>query len=226
VTGSVESTCASVEAAGREALPLRLDLLDPASIAGAAEAVVRTWGGVDVLVNNAVDTGEGSMTTVVDLDAPTLRRKFEANVLAQVDLTQRLLPAMLERGHGLIINLTSAVATSDPPAPAGRGGWGFAYAMTKGAFHRLAGILAVELGDRGIVAVNVEPGFVMTEAMQINAGEHGFTGRYRGAPPTVPAAVIAWLANGADLAELNGQTVRAQKVALERGLHPDWRATA
>jgi NAD(P)-dependent dehydrogenase (short-subunit alcohol dehydrogenase family) len=222
--GSVGSTCALVEEQGRRALPLYLDLLDEASIDAAAEAVTGEWGGVDLLVNNAVHTGEGSMTLLMDLDSDLLRRKFEANVVAQVRLTRALLPGMLDQGGGMVVDLTSATAVSDPPAPAGEGGWGFAYAMSKGAFHRLAGILAVELGTRGIVAFNVEPGFVMTEAMETNAREHGLEGRYRGAPPTVPAAVIAWLATDPAAAELNGQTIRAQKVALERGLHPDWRA--
>ena len=51
-------------------------------------------------------------------------------------------------------------------------------------------------------------------------------GRYRGAPPAVPGAAIAWLATAPPGAGLNGQTVRAQKVALDRGLHPDWRTPA
>jgi NAD(P)-dependent dehydrogenase (short-subunit alcohol dehydrogenase family) len=222
--GSIESTCALVEAAGQRALPIYLDLLDPPTISAAAETVEREWGGVDLLVNNAVHTGEGSMTLLLDIDVELLRTKFEANVVAQFLLTRALLPGMLERGGGMIVNMTSAVALTDPPAPAGSGGWGFAYAMSKGAFHRLAGMLAVELGPQGIVAFNIEPGFVVTEAMEVNAREHGLEGRYAGAPPSVPASVIAWLATDPAARELTGQTLRAQKVALERGLHPDWRS--
>lgn len=222
--GSVASTCALVEAAGVRALPVYLDLLDPDSVTAAADAVTAQWGGVDVLVNNAVHTGDGSMTLLLDLDVSVLRTKFEANVVAQFLLTRALLPGMLAAGGGTIVNMSSAVALRDPPAPAGQGGWGFAYAMSKGAFHRLAGMLAVELGPSGIVAVNIEPGFVVTEAMEVNAREHGLEGHYRGAPPSVPAAVIAWLATHPDPGRFNGQTVLAQKVALEEGLHPDWRS--
>ncbi|HEY2427673.1 MAG TPA: SDR family oxidoreductase [Acidimicrobiales bacterium] len=222
--GSVETTCRLVSERGRRALPVHLDLLDPDSLSAAAEAVTGAWGGVDLLVNNAVHTGEGSMTLLLDLDVEMLRTKFEANVVAQFLLTRALLPGMLAQGGGTVINLTSAVALTDPPAPAGQGGWGFAYAMSKGAFHRLAGMLAVELGPRGILAFNVEPGFVVTEAMEVNAKEHGLEGHYVGAPPTVPAAVIAWLAGDPEARSMSGQTVRAQKFALERGLHPDWRA--
>jgi NAD(P)-dependent dehydrogenase (short-subunit alcohol dehydrogenase family) len=222
--GSVATTCAGVEREGRRALPLYLDLLDHSSIDAAVKAVEREWGGVDLLVNNAVHTAGGSMTHLLDLDADMLRTKFEANVLAQFLVTRAVLPGMLERQAGTIVNVTSAVALTDPTAPAGEGGWGFAYAMSKAAFHRLAGFLAVELGDRGIVAFNVDPGFVVTEAMEVNAGVHGLEGHYVGAPPSVPAAVIAWLATDPEARSLSGQALRAQKVALERGLHPDWRA--
>jgi NAD(P)-dependent dehydrogenase (short-subunit alcohol dehydrogenase family) len=223
IGGSVETTCRLVEDEGRRALPIALDLLDLATVEQAVTAVERAWGGVDVLVNNAVHTGEGSMTHVLDLDLATLRTKFEANVVAQVALTQRVLPGMLERGAGVIVDMTSAVALTDPPVPAGEGGWGFGYAMSKGAFHRLAGILAVELAGRGVLSFNVEPGFVLTERMEANARDRGFEGRYRGAPPSVPAAVVAWLATSPDAAALNGQTVTAQRFALEHDLHPDWR---
>jgi NAD(P)-dependent dehydrogenase (short-subunit alcohol dehydrogenase family) len=97
------------------------------------------------------------------------------------------------------------------------------YAMSKGAFHKLAGILAVEVGDRGIRSFNLEPGFVITERMEVNAGALGLAGRYQGAPPSVPGVVIAWLGASPDAAELNGATISAQRFALERSLHPDWR---
>jgi hypothetical protein len=71
--------------------------------------------------------------------------------------------------------------------------------------------------------VNVEPGFVMTEAMQLNDPDGEIRKRFRPAPPSVPAAVIAWLAEGGAAGEWNGATVFAQKLALELDLHPDWR---
>jgi NAD(P)-dependent dehydrogenase (short-subunit alcohol dehydrogenase family) len=224
--GSLETTATAIEACGSKALPVAMDLLDRASLRAAVSHVEERWGRIDVLVNNAVHTGAGSMEHFIDLDIETIQTKLEANVIAQILLIKHVLPGMLERGKGTIINMTSAVATSDPPAPAGQGGWGLGYAMTKGAFHRVAGILAVELTSRGILAFNVEPGFVITERMAVNQGELGFEGRYRGAPPSVPAAVVTWLAAGispAQATELNGSTIRAQKTALEHGLHVDWR---
>jgi NAD(P)-dependent dehydrogenase (short-subunit alcohol dehydrogenase family) len=168
------------------------------------------------------------MERFLDLDLDMITTKLEANVVAQLVLIKAVLPGMLDRGEGTIVDITSAVATTDPPAPTGSGGWGLGYAMTKGAFHRVAGILAVELGPAGIFAVNVEPGYVLTERMQVAQERLGLKDRYPGAPPSVPASVVAWLADRdtaakrSERAELNGTTVSAQRFARQRGLHPDW----
>jgi NAD(P)-dependent dehydrogenase (short-subunit alcohol dehydrogenase family) len=163
------------------------------------------------------------MVRVVDTTPDVLVTKLMANTVAQLVLVQAALPVMLTAGGGRIIALTSHAATHDPTAPVGAGGWGYAYAASKAAFHRLAGHLAVELGDRGILAFNVDPGHVMTERMQANAERLGLVGHYTGAPPTAPAAAVAWLATAGEAVELNGQTVNGLRLVLDRELHPDWR---
>ena len=198
-----------------------MDLLDRASLPAAVEAVLTDWGRIDVLVNNAVHTGPGSMSRFEDTTVEMLETKLAANAVSQVVLVKAVLPHFLERGDGTIVNVTSAVAITDPPAPAGEGGWGAAYAMSKGAFHRLAGILAVEYPQ--LTFVNLEPGYVVTERMAVNAKALGLEGVYPGAPPTVPARVIAWLATAPDAAALSGQTISAQRFAKEHDLHPPWR---
>jgi NAD(P)-dependent dehydrogenase (short-subunit alcohol dehydrogenase family) len=229
IPGSLDTTARQIEAAGVRALPIRADLLDRVSLLDATERVLDQWGHVDVLVNNAVHTGPGSMEPFLDLDLDLVEIKLEANVMAQLVLIKSVLPGMLERGEGTIIDMTSAVATSDPAAPTGRGGWGLGYAVTKGAFHRVAGILAIELGPRGIFVVNVEPGYVLTERMVLAQERLGLTDRYPGAPPSVPGAVVAWLAGGPEgvtpeeRVAINGTTISAQRFARERGLHADWR---
>ena len=120
-------------------------------------------------------------------------------------------------------NMVSGAGLNDPPAPAGEGGWGYAYGATKAAFHRMVGVLRVEHAKDGVHFFNVEPGFVMTEAMKLNDPDGNIAKRFPGAPPEVPAAVVAWLASDPAAAEWSGKTVFAQKFALERKLHPDWR---
>jgi NAD(P)-dependent dehydrogenase (short-subunit alcohol dehydrogenase family) len=220
--GSLEETAELVRQSGRRALELTADLRDHVSLVHAAVRVLDGWGGIDLLVNNAVDTGPGSMVPLMELTVAQLETKLAANVVAQFVLTRTVLPNMLEQGGGIIVDVSSHVATADPPGPVGQGGWGLAYAASKAAFHRFAPLLAVELGDRGIRAFNVDPGYVDTERQQVNAAALGLAGRYTGAPPSVPAAAIVWLAEHPREVE-NGQTVRAQKLALTHGLHPDWR---
>ncbi|MEL7210246.1 MAG: SDR family oxidoreductase [Actinomycetota bacterium] len=151
------------------------------------------------------------------------RRQGVVDGAGQLHLIRELLPHWLERGEGTVVNVTSAVAITDPPAAAGEGGWGLAYAASKAALHRAAPILAVEHGEDGLRIYNLEPGTVLTEKMALNQREMGLEGRYPMAPPSVPAAVIAWLATGDGVDVDNGSTVTAQREALKRGLHPDWR---
>ena len=220
--GSLEETAEEVRAAGGRVLELVADLHDHAALRAAVAEVERSWGGVDLLVNNAVDTAPGSMVPIVDLTVDQLEAKLAANAVAPFVLVQAVLPGMLARGSGTIVGVTSHTATADPPGPVGQGGWGVAYAASKAAAHRFAPLVAVELGDRGIRAYNVDPGYVETERQVVNAAALGLVGHYRGAPPSVPAAAIAWLVDHPE-AVGNGQTVRAQKLALVEGLHTDWR---
>jgi len=132
-----------------------------------------------------------------------------------------VLPGMLERGSGWIVNITSGAGYADPPAAAGQGGWGLGYGMSKGALHRVAGILALELGERGIHAYNVQPGFIATERMFQDMAEFGFDAS-SGAPPDVVGAVVAWLVTNPAAAEPNGRNLEAQDVCRELGLLPGW----
>jgi NAD(P)-dependent dehydrogenase (short-subunit alcohol dehydrogenase family) len=220
VPGSLETTAALVEEHGDRALPVPMDLLDRPSLGAAVDRVLGDWGRIDVLVNNAVHTGPGSMIRFDETTIDMVETKLAANVISQLVLIKAVLPHMVERGEGTIVNVTSAVAYQDPTAPPGEGGWGSAYAMSKGAFHRIVPSLAVEYPM--LRFFNVQPGYVVTERMEVNAKALGLEGRYPGAPPSVPAAVIAWAASSPDADELNGTTLEAQQLAKQRGLHPDW----
>jgi NAD(P)-dependent dehydrogenase (short-subunit alcohol dehydrogenase family) len=223
VEGSLERTATEVSSHGVRALPIVADLTDFDSLRAAVEQTTSTFGRLDVLVLNAVHTGVGSMTRITDTPIDVLQTKLNANAVAQVVLVQAALPAMITAGGGRIIAITSYAATHEPKAAVGEGGWGYAYAASKAAMHRLAGHLAVEVGPQGVIAVNVDPGHVMTERMQANAKRLGLEGKYHGAPPSAPASAGAWLATSDEAASYNGQTVDGLKLALQRELHPDWR---
>jgi NAD(P)-dependent dehydrogenase (short-subunit alcohol dehydrogenase family) len=214
--GSLESTAAEIEAAGAAALPVVLDLLDPATFASAVDTVLDVWGAIDVLVNNAIYVGPGNDDRFLDVDPEMLVRRIDANLTAQLVLTQRVLRSMVERGRGVVINITSGAAISDPPAPVGEGGWALGYGCAKGGFHRVAGVVAVELGDRGIRCYNLEPGFVATERVKSRASLAFVASR--GKEPAVVGEVAAWLLRQPDGAVRNGSMVSVDKVAAELGL--------
>jgi len=221
--GSIETTADEVRRCGREALAIRLDLLEPDTIDAAFEKTLAEWGRIDLLLNNGIYTGPGTMSPFMDLEPEVIETMFRANVFAQIRLTQKVLPQMIERGSGGVINMVSGAGLSDPPAPVNRGGWGFGYAATKAAFHRMVGVLKVEYADSGLQFFNLEPGFVVTEAMALNDPDGEIARRFRGAPPAVPASVVAWLATDPAAEHWNGKTVFAQKLCLELQLQPDWR---
>jgi NAD(P)-dependent dehydrogenase (short-subunit alcohol dehydrogenase family) len=212
-----------VRGEGREVLSVYLDLLDRASLGAAVATVLERWGRIDVLVNNGRYIGPGHMDLFMDTPVELHDKHLEANVMAPIILSRLALPGMLERGHGVIINVASASGNTDPPVPAGKGGWGLGYGMSKAALHRIAGLLQVELGDRGIYAYNLSPGFVATERLAIDMGEFGFDAS-KGAPAAVIGAVAAWLVTADEARARNGQWIEAQPLCRELGLLPEWSA--
>ncbi len=219
--GSLDSTASEVEAEGGRALPVYLDLLDRTSLGTAVATVLERWGRIDVLVNNGRYVGPGHMDLLLDTPVELLDRHLEANVMAPVILAKLVLPQMIDRGHGIVIDLASSSGTMDPHRPAGSGGWGLGYGMSKGAVHRLAGMLAVELRHRGILAFNLSPGFVATERIALDMAGFGFDAS-AGAPSDVVGAVAAWLVTSPEAVGRNGQWIEAQEVCAELGLLPGW----
>jgi NAD(P)-dependent dehydrogenase (short-subunit alcohol dehydrogenase family) len=220
--GSLESTAELVREAGQRCLVLPADLLDHPSLVMAADRVVAEWGRIDVLINNGRYVGPGHMDLVLDTPVRLLRDHLEANALAPFVLIKAVLPHMLERGSGTVINLTSSAAFRDPPARAGEGGWGLGYALSKSAMHRIAGVLALELADRGIRAFNLQPGAIVTERILQDMAPFGITVAARGAPAAVIGKVCVWLLESPDAAEYNGKNVKAQELCDKLGLLPGW----
>ena len=102
------------------------------------------WG----LVNNA---GYMNAGRIADVPIDDARRQLEVMVLAPVDLARQALPAMLRRGQGRIVNITSsAVHTSTPLT-----GW---YAANKAALRELNDALRLELTGQGVTVTDIEPG--------------------------------------------------------------------
>jgi NAD(P)-dependent dehydrogenase (short-subunit alcohol dehydrogenase family) len=219
--GSLTSTAEVLRAAGAEVMVLPADLLDRASLGAAATLVLERWGGVDLLVHNARFIGPGHMDLMLDTPVEVLEKHIQGNALAPLVLNRYLLPSMIERGGGTIIYVTSTAGYEPPPTKAGLGGWGLSYSMSKSAGHAIAGHLAVEYGDRGIRAFNLQPGPVKTERIMQDMASFGIDGD-SWAPPEAIGAVVQWLATSPDADALNGQCIQAQELCVELDLLPGW----
>ncbi len=218
--GALHSTAELIEQAGGEALVVQGDLLDPASLGAAVATVLERTGGIDVVVHNGRYIGPGHMDRFLDTPIELIRKQMEGNFFAPLIINQLVLPSMLARGGGTIVDISSAAGYGDPTAPAGQGGWGLGYGTSKGAFHRVAGVLAVELGDQGIRCFNVQPGLIATERIGQDMAKFGIENT--GAPVEVMAKVVCWLCTDPEADEYNGRTVEAQFFCHERGLLPGW----
>ena len=219
--GSLESTAELIRSAGQRCLTLPADLLDHPSLVAAADAVLAEWGHIDALVNNGRYVGPGHMDFILDTPVRILRDHLEANALAPVVLIKSIVPQMVQRGSGTVVNITSGAGYGDPPAPAGQGGWGLGYGFSKGALHRIAGVLALETRDLGVRAYNVQPGFIATERIAQDMAAFGFDAS-AGAPPAVVGKVCRWLLESPDAAQYNGRNIEAQELCSELNLLPGW----
>lgn len=220
--GSLDSTLAEIEARRVRGFAVRMDVLDRQSLLDGVAAVMAEFGRIDVLVNNAIYQGLGTMVEFDDLVEDDLRRIFEGNVFAQLALIRAVLPQMKERNAGTIINMISATAYQDPPARIGKGGWGMGYAMSKAAFARVAPLLTRELEDTAIRVFSVDPGFVVTEKTEATGRAGDYAAHFKPATPPVIGAAIRWLVTDAEADALKGTIVMAQRETKRRGLLPGW----
>ena len=133
------------------------DLADAASVT----ALVDQAGEVDILVNNAASF-PGALT--VDQDIATFETTFDTNVRGTYFLTAGLVPGMLQRRRGSIINVTSMVASK------GVGG-ASTYGASKAAVEALTRSWAAEFGANGVRVNSVAPGPTKTEGVQAQWGD-------------------------------------------------------
>jgi NAD(P)-dependent dehydrogenase (short-subunit alcohol dehydrogenase family) len=204
------ATARSVEAladlAGRfgdRVRPLALDVTDPGSIRAAVQEALRTFGHVDVVVNNA---GFGLLGAVEELDEAELRGQMETNFFGAFLVTQALLPYLREQGGGHVVNISSEGGMMGVAGAA-------AYNASKFALEGFSEALEQEARPLGIKVTIVEPGAMRTDwagrslqqaarrvdayaqtAGQVRRLVPGSDGQQGGDPAKVAQAIIAAVA--------------------------------
>ncbi len=147
-----------LRAEGKSALGIQLDVRDKESIRSAVAEVIEKEGKIDILVNNAGVTRDGLLIRMGDQDWDEV---METNLRGSFRLIRELLPHMLRRRYGRIVNVSSVVALTGNPGQAN-------YVASKAGLIGLTKSLAREVASRHITVNAISPGFVatdMTEAL-------------------------------------------------------------
>ena len=148
------------------------DLADPAQPAQLIEQIEKKGITLELLVNNA---GFGNVATIEETDVERILELIQVNISALTELTYRVLPGMLARGHGGIINVAS-VAAFQPVAYMG------AYAASKAYVLHFSEALWAEAREKGVTVLALCPGTTRTDFFDV-AGAKGWLHKRRAQTP-------------------------------------------
>jgi len=186
-------TAAAIRSAGAEVLPCVVDMTDRAAWQKCIDDIAAHFGGIDVLVNNAIWVKYEPMAEVQE---DVYRRQMSIGVDAVYWGIQAVTPHMLARGAGSIVNMTSPASVHGIPN-------GSVYAAVKGAISALTRQCAVELGQKGIRVNAVAPGPMPTPGTMRVVDQEGWKKRLARSPlgrlstPEGVARVVVFLASDA-----------------------------
>jgi NAD(P)-dependent dehydrogenase (short-subunit alcohol dehydrogenase family) len=161
VTGRDEERGAAavdaIAARGSEVVFVAADLSDEDACAGLVDTAVDRFGGLTVLVNNAVaSTVDETDGPVGELTTRSWEASFRVNLTAPMWLARAAVPHMVQAGHGSIVNISSRAAERASRGLA-------AYIASKGGLNALTRSIAVDYAERNIRCNTISPGYVLNE---------------------------------------------------------------
>jgi 3-oxoacyl-[acyl-carrier protein] reductase len=205
---TADTVLQEVEDLGRRSLGFEGDVADPATVNRTVEAVVREWGRLDIMVNNAGggSYGRGAETAPSNVTADNVRADIERNLITAVNGSQAAAGPMRSQGTGSIINVASQAAIVPGDAMYAH------YGAAKSAVITYSLYLAEELGPAGVRVNVIAPGYIATGRLRPifeSAGVVGITSRIalrRIGTPDDCASVVEFLA-GDGSAYVSGQVI-------------------
>jgi NAD(P)-dependent dehydrogenase (short-subunit alcohol dehydrogenase family) len=157
---SARQTAAGIVSKGGTATHVQFDLADTESVANLMHSAATVYDGLDLVFNVGADMSTlPSDTDVVDIDFGVWDRVMAVSLRGYVAAMKHAIPAMLSRGGGAIVNMSSAAAFQGEPARP-------AYATAKAGIGALTRHVASRWGKDGIRCNAVAPGFTATEAIR------------------------------------------------------------
>jgi NAD(P)-dependent dehydrogenase (short-subunit alcohol dehydrogenase family) len=162
----VKGIAAEIERTSGYAVAIAADVTSEPEVNSAMSRIERELGPIDVLVNNAGSCN--ALGPVWEVDTEAWWRDVEVNLRGTFLCTRAVLPGMLDRGDGRIVNVSSYAAIRPDP-------YRSAYASAKLAVLRFTDTLAAEIGDRGVLIFAMAPGTVqtvMTDRLAAVAAKH------------------------------------------------------
>ncbi|KAL3813705.1 hypothetical protein ACJIZ3_014973 [Penstemon smallii] len=142
--------CDLIELQSDKIKTLELDVTSDGSVSNAINHVISRYGKIDILINNA---GIGSTGPLAELPLHMIRNAFEINALGQLRMVQQVVPHMVARRGGSIVNMGSVVGKAPTP-------WAGSYCASKAYVHAISHSLRLELRPFNINVVLVHPGAI------------------------------------------------------------------
>lgn len=177
------------DASDGRVLPLQLDVRDRAGVVAALTSLPADWQPIDVLVNNAgLAAGRGPITTD---DPDDWDRMLDTNVRGLLNVSSVVLPAMVERGAGHVVNIGSNAGREVYPG-------GAVYCATKAAVERITRGMRMDVLGSGVRISQVDPGLVETEfsLVRLDGDQDKAKAVYEGLTPLAGrdiAEVVHWV---------------------------------
>jgi citronellol/citronellal dehydrogenase len=213
--GSLSSTVARITQAGGEALAVAADVSDEADCRRLVQTAIDAYGRVDILVN---DAALSYYAPIAEFDVKRWVKAFAVNVHGPFMLSRLVLPGMMERRRGAIVNISSGSAIGPGRGPyreAGRGGT--MYGATKAALERFTQGLAQEVADYGIAVSAVAPSHVVPTPGTVYHKLVSGMSDPKGEPALLMARAALVLASE-PAAKVNGRVTYSQQILDEHGL--------